>query len=244
MGKDRLYLGWGISGCQPGSFFCDFLNMCLGLFLPLGTDGYLMFLSNHVSMPSGVTSIVILAIIHKPTKLVWLFVCAIIISLIVGFMLSFPVLFLEFLFQPSSSPEGVGFIYSINLYYTFVPTGFEPSTLVNTFIIVGQFGFFVTAVLLFCFYLRYSSPYKTPLLLLAALYTFGLLASFHTPVSCEFGRILDLRGIAMGRAIIGIGDKLAYGSLFWGLFVGFPMLAFPISLFVMGHSEKMKTETH
>jgi len=189
-------------------FLLVFYNI-LGLPWPYNF-GYLWQLSRIIFMASGATSIVILAIALKPSKLLWLLVCLTILWWISNLIYFFRHLFNGLLWDAAMSAG---------------------------WYIVGGLA---SAVLLFSFYRRHSPPYKKPLLILAILYSIGLIMSQFASVLSWLGFQLTGRGIQLGDTFHSLADSFAYGSGLWVLFAGLPLLSFPVAVVVMTRAEKKK----
>ena len=185
---------------------CEFL-------LILFTPDYFFYLSGSgriIFTASGATSIVILAIALKPSKLFWLLVCLTILWWISNLIHFFRHLFNGLLWDAAMN---------------------------DGWYVAGGIA---SAALLFSFYRRHSPPYKKPLLILAILYSIGLMVSHFAPVLSWLGFQLTGRGIQLGDTFHSLADSFAYGSGLWVLFAGLPLLSFPVAVVVMTRAEKKK----
>jgi len=192
--------------------------LCEFLIISSFTPDYFFYLSGPgriIFTASGATSIVILAIALKPSKLFWLLVCLTIlwwISNLIHFYLIY--------------------------FFRHLSNGLLWDAVMNDGWYVA--GGIASAVLLFSFYRRHSPPYKKPLLILAILYSIGLMVSHFAPVLSWLGFQLTGRGIQLGDTFYSLADFFAYRRGLWVLFVELPLLSFPVAVVVMARVEKKK----
>ena len=198
------------------SFLECFYSQVFVIRLSIPYNLTLMEVQRALYFLGGTASIMSLAVIHKPTKWEWAFGC-----LTLGMLI--------FSFGSFYLPRDLLWSHE----------DVKPTALSNTITTVRDFGRFVFAILLFIFYTRYSapaSPYKKPLLLLAVLYTFGLIVSFLPRLFYQAGDLLTSSEIGLGEFLIFAGDHLSWGTGLSFLLSLLPLQAFPIALFVMAYA--------
>ena len=195
------------------SFLECFYSQVFFVWLKIPYNLTLMEVQRALYFLGGTAFIMSLAVIHKPTKWEWAFGC-----LTLGMLI--------FSFGSFYLPRD----------WLWSHEDVKPTALSNTITTIRDFGRFVFAILLFIFYHRYSapaSPYKKPLLLLAVLYTFGLIVSFLPRLFYQAGDLLTSSKIRLGEFLIFAGDHLSWGTGLSFLLSLLPLQAFPIALFVM-----------